>query len=101
MYNAGDLPSLAYSLQFCKPNAETSVSETQQPGSSSSNTPLNINLASVSDIVSLKGVGQKLAEKLIELRQSQPFTSYDDLNARVKIVGGKWESYNLSFSIDD
>jgi competence ComEA-like helix-hairpin-helix protein len=50
---------------------------------SSSPTPnperINLNTASAKEIESLPGVGPKLAQRIVEARQQQPFTSLEDL----------------------
>lgn len=48
--------------------------------------PINLNTASQAELESLPGVGPKLAERLIQARQRQPFTSVSDLD-RVAGVG--------------
>lgn len=49
---------------------------------------LNINTASQKELEDLPGVGPKLAARIIEARQQQPFTSMDDLD-KVSGVGPK------------
>ncbi|AFY31061.1 DUF655 domain-containing protein [Calothrix sp. PCC 7507] len=58
--------------------------------------PININTATQAELESLPGVGKKLAQKIIMLRQQQKFTSTQDLE-KVPGVSGKmlekWEGY--------
>lgn len=49
---------------------------------------LNLNTATIEQLVELKGIGQKTAEKIIEYRQKQAFSSVDEL-VMVKGVGEK------------
>ncbi len=58
--------------------------------------PININTATQAELEALPGVGKKLAQKIILMRQQQKFTSPQDLE-RVPGVSarmlGKWEGY--------
>ncbi len=50
---------------------------------------ININTATVEQLVEVKGIGEVLAQRIIEYRQSKgDFTSLDELQ-NVKGVGGK------------
>ena|SRR3989338_7843139 len=55
----------------------------------SASQPVNINIADVKTLMTIKGVGQKRAQAIIDYRtQNGPFKSVDDL-AKVKGVGAK------------
>ncbi|MGL4377158.1 MAG: DUF655 domain-containing protein [Microcoleaceae cyanobacterium] len=45
--------------------------------------PININTASQGELEKLPGVGKKSAQKIIQARQIQPFTSLEDVKQRV------------------
>jgi len=49
---------------------------------------VNINTASISELTLLPGVGKAKAEQIVQLRQSKPFSSVEDLKA-VKGLGAK------------
>ncbi|MBE9214301.1 DUF655 domain-containing protein [Plectonema cf. radiosum LEGE 06105] len=49
---------------------------------------INVNTATVEELVTLPGVGKKLAQRIIQAREEKPFDSWEDLE-RVKGVGGK------------
>lgn len=49
---------------------------------------VNINTASVKELVLLKGIGTATAEKIIEYRQTHPFKRVDEL-MNVKGIGEK------------
>ena len=51
-------------------------------------TKVNVNTASMEELVTLPGVGKKLAERIVEAREEKRFNSLEDLE-RVKGVGGK------------
>jgi len=40
---------------------------------------ININTASVKELVKLKGVGEKLAQKIIQFREKEPFVKPEDI----------------------
>ena len=47
---------------------------------------VNLNTASVEQLVELKGIGEKTAEKIIEYRNHKKFSSVDEL-ANIKGIG--------------
>lgn len=51
-------------------------------------TKVNVNTASVEELVTLPGVGKKLAQRIVKARQEKRFDSLEDLE-RVKGFGGK------------
>lgn len=51
---------------------------------------LEVNLATASELQVLRGVGPKMAERVIQERErAGPFTSLDDLSERVRGIGAK------------
>nr|WP_228048619.1 DUF655 domain-containing protein [Nodularia sp. LEGE 04288] len=61
---------------------------TQTSSKSLESKPVNINTATIEELVTLPGVGKKLAQKIIVARQQQKFTSLQDL-ARVSGISTK------------
>ncbi len=49
---------------------------------------ININTASKKELVTLKGVGNKIADRIIEYRKAHPFKTIEDL-MNVKGIGQK------------
>ena len=49
---------------------------------------ININTASKKELTTLKGVGDKIADRIIEYREANPFKKIDDL-MNVKGIGQK------------
>lgn len=49
---------------------------------------INLNTATVAQLVELKGIGEKTAEKIVEYRKKHKFSSVDEL-VNVKGVGAK------------
>jgi competence protein ComEA len=61
--------------------------ENSAAGAASPNTPLDINLASATELDELPGIGQAIAQRIVEYRAANgPFKSVDDLR-NVKGVG--------------
>jgi competence protein ComEA len=53
---------------------------------------ININTADVKALMTLEGVGRKVAEKIVEYRQAHgPFKKADELRKVDGIGGGLWE----------
>lgn len=50
---------------------------------------VEVNRASAADLAALPGIGPVLAQRVIEARQARPFTSWADLQARVRGIGPK------------
>jgi competence protein ComEA len=54
--------------------------------------PVNINTADVKQLMTLEGVGQKVAEKIVEYRtQHGPFRKPEEIRKVQGIGGGLWE----------
>ncbi len=68
------------------PSRTTTTSATSTSGSATSGAKVNVNTASEAELVTLPGVGPKIAEGIIKARQSQKFTSLEDLD-RVPGIG--------------
>lgn len=57
-------------------SSETVPAETAPPG------PLDINTATVEELIALPGIGEVLAQNIVDFRQANgPFASIDELNA--------------------
>lgn len=92
------LPPLALHGQivdWIEPEAPPSISEIETPGAASSRqrtkpsaapVRLDPNVASLSELESLPGIGPALARRIVEARASSPFRSLADLD-RVKGLG--------------
>jgi competence protein ComEA len=53
---------------------------------------VNINTADVKELMTLSGVGQKVAERIVEYREAHgPFKKPEDLRKVEGIGGGLWE----------
>jgi hypothetical protein len=53
---------------------------------------IKINYATVAELIELKYVGKKTAERVVELRDVEWFDNYGDLNRRVALQGSRvWE----------
>jgi competence protein ComEA len=63
---------------------------------------ININTASKEELIQLKGLGEKKAEKIIEIRKVKPFASLDELK-EVKGLGDRFienNKDNICFGAD-
>lgn len=54
---------------------------------------ININTATKEQLMSIKGVGSKMADRIIEYREAQPFKSVEEITA-VKGIGQKFLDKN-------
>lgn len=53
---------------------------------------ININTASVKELMTLKGIGHKVAERIVEYREAHgPFKKADDLRKVEGVGQGLWE----------
>jgi competence ComEA-like helix-hairpin-helix protein len=78
-------------LERIRPALDLSAPPPARPGATTarrSGAPptIDVNSASVEDLQSLPGIGPALAERIVEARQEQMFTSLDDL-VRVRGIG--------------
>ena len=67
---------------------EKECGEIKAPSTFAETVIINVNTATVEELVTLPGVGKKLAERIIQARGEKRFDSLEDLE-RVKGVGGK------------
>ncbi len=67
---------------------EKECGEIKAPSTFAETVIINVNTATVEELVTLPGVGKKLAERIVTARQEKRFDSWEDLE-RVKGVGGK------------
>ena len=64
----------------------------QEQASAAAHDPVNINTADVKSLMTLDGVGQKVAQKIVEYREAHgPFKKPDDVRKVDGIGGGLWE----------
>ena len=64
----------------------------QEKASVADHQSININTADVTTLMTLDGVGRKVAEKIVEYRQAHgPFKKPDDVRKVDGIGGGLWE----------
>ncbi|HPO15509.1 MAG TPA: helix-hairpin-helix domain-containing protein [Candidatus Hydrogenedentes bacterium] len=81
--------------QTIVPSGPEEASSTEKPSDSASSSTgkgadglIDLNTASETELDSLPGIGPKTAEKIIEYRQENPFTSVDDLT-NIQGIGEK------------
>ena len=67
---------------------EKECGEIKAPSTFAEKVIININTATVEELVTLPGVGKKLAQRIVEARQKKRFSSLEDLE-RVKGIGKK------------
>ncbi len=86
------LSVLCVSLAVAPPAYGTSGPRAGALASSTTHDKVNINSASVKELMTLEGVGHKLAEKIVEYREAHgPFKKAEELR-KVEGVGGVlWE----------
>ena len=80
----GTTVSSSYSVQT-EERSETKASSSEI---GSAGTLVNINTAAASELESLKGIGEKTAQAIIEYREHTPFESIEDIK-NVKGIGDK------------
>lgn len=76
------------SLQQKIQKAQKQCPSVQTNASAQSTAKVNLNTATAAELAALPGVGEKLAQRIIQARQQKPFTSLSDLD-RVPGVGSK------------
>lgn len=82
---SADIPEVeiieAESAEAVPENSKVSVSTVSETLDTSFSEKLmvNINTAGIEDLVKLKGVGEKTAEKIIEYREQTPFETVEDI----------------------
>ena len=63
--------------------AETAETESAESEADTSDEPtalmININTASAEELTRLKGIGEKIAERIVEYRQEKPFEKIEDI----------------------
>jgi competence protein ComEA len=67
-------------------------SSAQEKAAIADQQPININTADVKSLMTLDGIGRKVAEKIVEYRQAHgPFKKPDDVRKVDGIGAGLWE----------
>ena len=72
----------------------------QQAAATDSDGKVNINTASKSELMKLKGVGKELAEKIIEYREKNgPFKKPEEIRKITGIGKGLWEANRETITV--
>jgi competence protein ComEA len=62
------------------------------PGRATTDAPVNINTAAVKELMTLAGIGQKAAEKIVAYREAHgPFKSPEDLRKVSGVASSVWD----------
>jgi competence protein ComEA len=82
------LGSLVPSAAGAAPPSHTGATTTSAPDSA----PVNINTADVKELMKLEGVGRRVAEKIVEYRDTHgPFKKPEELRKVEGVGNGLWE----------
>ena len=74
------------------PAVSAPPSHTENPAATATGAPVNINTADVKELMKLEGVGRRVAEKIVEYRDSHgPFKKPEELRKVEGIGSGLWE----------
>jgi DNA uptake protein ComE-like DNA-binding protein len=92
-----------HTQKFNDESAELPIFEIEPEVSVNTFSTLKINSADIKDIEGLKYVSKKTAEAVIAERGVSKFSSYEDLNTRIKLkLGRKWEDITIiDFELPD
>ena len=87
--------ALAFVVVVCAAPALAAVAthtETLSASATLGGARVNINTASVKELMTLEGVGRRVAEKIVEYRETRgPFKKPEDLRKVEGVGGGLWE----------